>query len=365
MLHAVIMAGGTGTRFWPASRAACPKQLLDLLGGTTMIQATVQRLGDVVEPERVLVVTNRRLVDPIVEQLPELPAGAVIGEPCKRDTAPCIGLAAIRVSRNDSEATMIVMPADHVISPAERFQQSLLHAARLVEEQPTRIVTFGVRPTYASVAYGYIQRGEPLFSGDTSPEAGDSLATFAVARFHEKPQADVAATYCASSDFYWNSGIFVWKARTIMDALSRYEPEMVSRLETIAAASSSQFQQVLDREFPKIRGKSIDYAVMERASDVVVVEASFDWDDVGNWQSVARLCGTDDAGNTIAGKHLGIETTGSIVRSSDGHLIVTVGMSDCIVVHTPDATLVANKHEEELVRQVVKQLEEKGWSEFL
>lgn len=370
MLHAVIMAGGAGTRFWPASRATRPKQLLNLLGPHSMIQSTVMRLGELVPPERILVVTNQQLVGAISHQLPQLPAAAVIGEPCKRDTAPCIGLAAILVSRHDDDATMVVMPADHVIETDEQFQRAIAQAVELVAARPQRIVTFGIRPTYPAVAFGYIERGEPIDGmqrlSRSTPPRSPSAPTYHVRRFREKPSADIARQYVETGKFYWNSGIFVWKARTILDALRRFEGAMYGHLEKIQSAEKREdFPDVLQQEFQAIEAKSIDYAVMERYDDVVVVEAPFTWDDVGNWRSLARLRGTDANGNTIVGKHLGVDTQGTTVRSDDQHLIVTVGLQDCIVVHTPDATLVANKRDEESIRKVVILLKEKGWEEFL
>jgi mannose-1-phosphate guanylyltransferase len=356
MLHAVIMAGGSGTRFWPESRADRPKQLLALTGARTMVQETVDRLGTVIPPERTLVITAARLAEAMRQQLPNLPEEAIIGEPCKRDTAPCIGLAAFLASRKDTDATLAVMPSDHVISPAETFQQAILQAARLVEREPDRIVTFGIRPTYPAESFGYIERGAAL------GEPG----VFAVARFREKPPLAVAKEYLAAGNFYWNSGIFVWKARTILDALERHEPEMYRRLEAIASADgTAEFGKTFAHEFAAIRGVSIDYAVMEKATNVAVIEAPFEWDDVGSWQAIARLRGTDAEGNTITGKHLGLNTSGAIVRTSDDHLIVTLGLTDCIIVHTPDATLVANRRDEESVRKIVKLLEERGWTEYL
>jgi mannose-1-phosphate guanylyltransferase len=369
MLYAVIMAGGTGTRFWPESRAQRPKQLLRMVGRRTMLRATVDRLGDLVPPERLIVATTVELAESIGEELAELPREAILAEPCKRNTAPCIGLAAIRTLRGDPDATMAVMPADHVIGPDESFQDAIRFAAALIDRQPQRIVTFGIRPSYPAESFGYIERGEPLplpLPLGAGRGEGGPPAVYRVEQFREKPDAQTAARYLESGRFYWNSGIFVWKARTILDALAQYQPEMYRRLKRIAdAADTPRFSEVLSAEFSAINAVSIDYAVMEHATEVLVIEAPFAWDDLGSWQSLARLHGSDEQGNTIAAKHLGLNTTGTIVRGSDDHLIVTVGLSDCIIVHTPDATLVANKHDEESIRRVVAQLQERGWEEYL
>jgi mannose-1-phosphate guanylyltransferase len=371
MLHAVIMAGGAGTRFWPLSRTARPKQLLSLAGGQTMLQATAERLAGLVPPKRTWVLTNRSLIAPIQAQLPQLDPQKIVGEPCKRDTAAAIGLAAILVLADDPDATMIVSPSDHLIQPATAFQGALAQAAALVENNPAALVTFGIKPTYPAETFGYIERGglrgQESEVGGRGLEAGSaSAAVYEVSRFREKPARSVAEQYVASGDFYWNSGIFVWKARTVLAALARLEPAMVEHLRTIERyLGQTDFLQVLDREFSAIRGKSIDFAVMEHYQPVLVIEAPFAWDDLGSWQSLARTIGTDDNGNAVLGKHLGIRTSGSIIRSDEEHLIATLGLSDVIVIHTPDATLVANKHEEEAIRELVKLLEDRGWREYL
>lgn len=365
MLHAVVMAGGAGTRFWPESRARRPKQLLALGAGRSLLADTVGRLGSLVPAERVLVVTAAGLVSSVRSELPELPADSILGEPCKRDTAPCIGLAALWTLRRDPEATLAVMPSDHVIESPLVFQQALGQAAQLVAADPARFVTFGIRPTYPAETFGYIERGEPLPSS-SGRRATDVSAVYRVARFREKPRAEVAQEYLSSGRYYWNSGIFVWRARAILAALTAAQPAMVEHLERIAAAAEKpEFAEVFAREFAAIRGLSIDYAVMESYPQVVVIEAPFRWDDVGSWQAMARIRGADGAGNTVVGRHLGLNTRGSIVRTSDEHLVVTLGVNDLIVVHTPDATLVANKHDEESIRELVKQLDERGWREYL
>jgi mannose-1-phosphate guanylyltransferase len=257
---------------------------------------------------------------------------------------------------------MLVMPADHVIETDRQFQMAVDRAVRLVEQRPSRIVTFGIRPTYAAETFGYVECGEPL---EESP-ADDAPPAYHVEMFREKPSAEVAEEYLAAGKFYWNSGIFVWKAETILGALQQYEPGMYEHLVKIAAAADSDaFTSTFEAEFTKIEGKSIDYAVMEHYEDVVVIEAPFDWNDVGSWGSLVRMHGTDDDGNTVRARHHGLNTRGCIVRGEPDHLIVTLGLEDCIVVQTPDATLVARKHDEESIRQVVQLIEEQGWDEYL
>jgi mannose-1-phosphate guanylyltransferase len=360
MLHAIVMAGGSGTRFWPASRAALPKQLLPLAGEQTLLEDTVTRLEGLVPPERLLVVTSARLLDAARRQLPQVPDAGLVGEPCKRDTAPCIGLAALLVARHDPDATMAVMPSDHVIAPAAKFQDAIRQAAALVDEAPGRLVTFGIRPTYPAESFGYIQQGAAL------AVAPGAAPAHAVARFREKPPAQVAAEYLAAGNYLWNAGIFVWKAATILAALRERQPECLAHLERIAAAwDGPDREAVFAREFAAIKGISIDYAVLEQATDVVVIEAPFTWDDLGGWSAVARQRGVDAEGNTIVGRHLGIESVRTIVHAAGDHLVVTMGLEDMLVVHTPDATLVADRAREEAVRKVVAELEKRGWQEYL
>ena len=359
MLHAMIMAGGSGTRFWPASRKLNPKQLLNLTGQRSMIQSTADRLSGLCPLENLLIVTNQSLVEPIAKQLPEVPRESIIGEPAKRDTAPCVGLAAALIAARDPEATMVVMPADHVIGPDDVFQDALNHAAELVEEDPSRIVTFGIKPSYPAEAFGYIERdGEGL--------AQKRLPSFSVNRFREKPDLETAKKFLEAGSFYWNSGIFVWKVKTILTALQEFQPAMSAHIDTIASTiDTPQFADTLQREFTAIEGTSIDYAVMEKHENVMVVEAPFQWDDLGNWSAIPRLQGVDESGNTIDGDHIGIDTENSLVRTENGHLIVTIGMKDCIVVHTPTATLVADKNQEQAIKQVVAELENRGLDQYL
>jgi mannose-1-phosphate guanylyltransferase len=360
MLHAIVMAGGAGTRFWPASRSGLPKQLLPLAGDRTLLEETVARLDGLVPPERTMVVTAERLLPAVRRQLPHLPDAGLVGEPCKRDTAPCIGLAALLVARVDPDATLAVMPSDHVIHPVVAFQAALRQAAELVTESPGRLVTFGIRPTYPAEGFGYIQQGAPL------PVAAGAATAHRVASFREKPPASVAREYLTAGTYLWNAGIFVWKAATILTALARRQPETLARLQTIADAWDTPARAaVFAREFAAIKGISIDYAVLEHATDVAVIEAPFTWDDLGGWSAVARQRGVDAAGNTVVGRHLGIDSRDTIVHVAGDHLVATIGLEHMLVVHTPDATLVADRRHEEAVKKIVAELEARGWTDYL
>jgi mannose-1-phosphate guanylyltransferase len=255
-----------------------------------------------------------------------------------------------------------VMPADHVIEPREAFQTAIRQAETLIEGEPSLMVTFGIKPTYAAEGFGYIQRDAPLaLSTDES-----FSPTYHVAQFREKPDAETAAEYLKSGEYYWNSGIFVWRASTIIAALQEHKPQLLAHLSTIAESwGTPEQEELLEREFGAIEPVSIDYAVMEHATNVAVVEVPFEWDDLGGWRSLSRRLGVDDNDNTIVGPHLGVDTTGTIVRTADAHLVVTLGLHNMIVVHTPDVTLVASKQDEEAIRQIVKQLEERGWTDVL
>ncbi len=359
MLHAVIMAGGSGTRFWPASREKYPKQLLKLVGENTMLQATFERLDGLISPEHTLVMTNKHLVDPVRQQLPTVPPEQIIGEPMKRDTAACIALAASLIAVADPEAIMLVLPADHVISTHQQFHDCMRQGVELIRQSPNRLVTFGIRPSYAAESFGYIQRGDALSDSKVA-------SAYRVASFREKPDRQTAELYLQAGTYDWNSGIFMWRAGTILDALRTFEPEMMKHIDKISSQMGTPgFANTLQREFELISGRSIDYAVMERYRDVAVIEAPFRWDDVGSWQAIGRLTEPDEQGNCVRGKYLPIQSQRMIVYGDDGHLLVTIGMQDMIVVHTPNATLVAPKEAEEQVREVVKQLQTRRWEDFL
>ena len=351
------MAGGSGTRFWPQSRQKMPKQLLRLAGDRTMIQQTLDRCGGLVEHKHAWVVTNAVQVEQTQQQLPELPRANVLVEPMARNTAPCVGLAAIHALHTDPDAVMFIMPADHVISPVKVFQDAARRAIEVVAAHPERLVLFGITPDFPATGYGYIERGDEL---------GSVESVYDVVSFREKPEHSVAEEYVASGNFYWNCGIFCWRASTILDKLREFENDTWERLQRIGnAIGTPEYDGVLAEEFPQMNSISIDFAVLERSSGVTVIEAPYNWDDVGSWLAVPRLAGTDDSGNTIDGAVTAIDTKNSIIRTSDNHLVATLGIEDLIIVHTSDATLVARRNESERIKEILAKLKDGDRTEYL
>lgn len=355
MLHAVIMAGGSGTRFWPESRRRLPKQFLKFAGEQTLIQQAAERCAS---PQNTWIVTNATHAAETAKQLPDVPARQILLEPCGRNTAPCIGLAAIQLLAIDPDATMLVMPADHLIQPAVMFQQAVKQAVARVSRDPQTLVLFGVEPTYPATGFGYIRRGERL--PDTE------WPMFPVQSFQEKPNELTAARYNATGEYYWNCGIFVWRAQTILDALAEHAPEIHERLMRLRKAMGTpDWTSTLEAEFPQMPSISIDYAVLEKASHVCVLEAPFEWDDVGSWHALARLKSSDGDGNTLDGKVCQLDSSGCIVRTSDDHLVAMFGVKDLIVVHTPTATLVADRRDEGAIKELIAEMERQGLQDYL
>jgi len=359
MLFAIIMAGGSGTRFWPKSRRDRPKQLLRLHGDATMLQQTVARIAPLVPLDRVLIVTGADQAEATRAQLPDLPAENVIAEPCPRDTAPCVGLAAQIVARRDPNATMIVMPADHVIRPDLPFLNTVKAALTVIEADPSSLVTFGVKPNRPETGYGYIERGELL-------QTIDGVAAHRVVQFREKPDRQTAERFLESGAFAWNSGIFIWRARTILDEIQRHRPQLAEALDRVGAAwDTPDWAEILNREFPRMERTPIDRAVMEKAANVKVLEVLYDWNDVGDWRALQALIAPDAAGNTVQGNVLASETTNSIIVSDDGGLIATLGLDDVVIVQSGNATLVARKDQLDKLKALVESLGERGLGAYL
>jgi mannose-1-phosphate guanylyltransferase len=359
MLHAMIMAGGGGTRFWPRSRQRRPKQFLTLSGDRSLLQLALDRVEALVPPERTWVITGAAYVAETCRQLPSLAAEQVVGEPVGRDTAPCIGVGAALVVREDPDGVMIVTPADHVIEPVQEFRRAAHVAGLLAEEHPAALVTFGIPPTYPAVGYGYIHRGAEAASRQ-------GIGVFRVRAFKEKPAADLAEKYLASGEFYWNSGIFVWRAAALLAELRLQRPALHDAVQRVADAwPTPRRAEALRAEYAAMERVSIDFAVMEHAAEVLVVHAPYRWDDVGSWLAMERLNPQDAHHNTIQAIHAGIHTTGCVIVGDDGRLIATIGVKDLLIVQDGDATLIADHKEEATVKQLVDLLRQKGLDRYL
>jgi mannose-1-phosphate guanylyltransferase len=344
-LYVLILAGGSGERFWPLSRRSRPKQLLSLFSKETLLEATLRRLDGLVPSEQILILTNADQEAGVRALCPGLPQENIVAEPAKRDTAAAIALGAGWIAKRAPNAVMIVLPADHLIQDAAGFQKTLRTAAAAAQ-QSGDLVTIGIQPTWACPGFGYIEQGEPhALPGDEGP------AVFEVRRFREKPSADLAEQFLQQGHFRWNAGMFIWTIPAILAAFQRQAPELgefVSRLH-----AGEDFTTLLRDVFPKLPKISIDYAIMEKAPRVLTVESAFDWDDVGSWTAVAKYLASDAAGNHTNCTVQTIDSANNIVFTDQTHTIALLGVSDLIVVQTADALLVCSRHEAEKIKQIV------------
>ncbi len=343
---AVIMAGGRGERFWPKSRVERPKQFLSLTSdGRTMIQKTVDRLESLVQPEDIFVVTNESYAGLVKEQLAQIPGENILLEPAARNTAPCIGLAAAVIRKKYGDAIMMVLPSDHLIKFNQMFVDTLKTAISAAEKG-SGLVTIGITPTYPETGYGYIH------FGDGSGQPG----VYNVRRFVEKPNIELAKEYYNSGEYLWNSGMFVWKASSIVTNLKKHLPDMTEGMQRIYdAAGTESFREIVAEEFPKFRSESIDFGVMEKASEVYTIPGNFGWDDVGSWLALERINRTNEYGNMIQGDVICINTSNTIVCGGK-KLIATVGVENLVVVDTDDALLICAKDSTQDVKKVIENL---------
>lgn len=343
---ALIMAGGRGERFWPRSRQSLPKQFLSLTDdGKTMIQLTVERILPLVNMEDIYISTNRAYKDLVRQQLPEIPEENILCEPVGRNTAPCIGLGAVHMEKKYGDGIMMVLPSDHLIKYTSIFVNTLSDACAVAEQGPN-LVTLGITPDSPETGYGYIK---------FLPEQPLGRA-FAVDRFVEKPNLETAKEYVASEQYLWNSGMFIWKISTILDNLREYLPEMYEGLGRIGdAVGSKEYEQVLEREFEAFPSESIDYGIMEKAKNIYILTGAFGWDDVGSWLAVGRIKQNNEFGNVINGNVVAVNTRNTIVQGGE-KLIATVGLSDLIVVDTPDALLICEKDSAGDIKKVLENL---------
>jgi mannose-1-phosphate guanylyltransferase len=345
----VIMAGGRGERFWPESRLERPKQLLPIVGNKAMLAQTVDRLEGLIDAKDVFVITNAEQRAAVLEVCPGLDPSKVIGEPMGRDTAAAVGLAAVLVRREDPDATFAMLPADAVIHDAAGLRATLETAFEAAEANPV-LTTIGITASFPATGYGYIQQSNLL--GDY---AGRSV--FNVKRFVEKPDLETAKRYLESGDYFWNAGMFVWSVSSIVAELETSTPTLWTSLQAIdrGLAAGEQLEQLLAEHYPKLEKISVDYAIIEKATNVVMVESGFDWDDVGEWPAVERHYPADESGNVVRGAaHLEQSARNIVFSRDEDHLIALLGVEDLIVVKTADATLVCHKDKAQEIKALVK-----------
>lgn len=353
-MYALILAGGAGTRLWPRSRMSSPKQLLPLTGPDSMIQATVKRILPIVPIEQIFIVTNQTYGPLMREQIPDMPPQNVIEEPSGKNTAPCIGLAALHMQRLDPGAVMASLHADHFIADEEAFRQSLLAAEQVARQG--YLVTLGITPTRPETGYGYVQRGPSLGTYNNYP-------VYQIARFLEKPDLAMAEKFVESGGYYWNSGIFIWQISTLLEAFQEYMPEFYGQL--------SQIEQALETGdgitaiWSNIRAQSIDVGVMERANKAAIVPVDFGWNDVGSWAAIHEINRADTDNNVVLNaEHLGIDTQGMLIQGN-GRFIATIGLEDLVIIDTEDALLVCARDRVQDIKQIVTWLEKRGRTELL
>jgi mannose-1-phosphate guanylyltransferase len=360
----VIIAGGKGTRFWPLSRAGRPKQLLKIISRKSLLQETAERVYPLAGRHKTLVVTIADQVAALQHELKNLSRNNFIAEPQGKNTAPCIGLAALEVLRRDPDGIMIVLPADHWVRDNASLRRTLKAAADLARRHD-QLITIGIRPEYPETGYGYILRGQR--AADTTP------APFFVERFTEKPTL-AAARRLIRRRSLWNSGMFVWRASTLLDLVARYQPGIAAGLEAIKRAASGKglanpglkLRRVIAREYKTMPSLSIDYAVLEKAGSegkVLTLEADFGWSDVGSWAAVHRMMQKDRNGNVSRGRWLGLGTRNSFIHAPD-RLVVLLGMENAVVVDTSDALLVGDLSRSQDVRDIVEQLNRRGLGSY-
>ena len=349
-IYALILAGGSGERFWPLSRKTRPKQLLRLVSDRTLLEETVLRLDGLVPREQILILTNVEQEASVRELLPDFPSANIIAEPAKRDTAAAVALGAGWVAARDHMATMVVLPADHVIKDTAAFQTTL-RAAAFAAQETGALVTIGIKPTWASPGFGYIEQGAPV-QLRTSADLG--VAVHRADRFREKPNAELAESFIRAGNFRWNAGMFVWAVPTVLSEFNRHAPELAQFISEVSAPN--QFEQALRERFPELPKISFDYAIMEKADRVLVLEAAFDWDDVGSWQAVASYFQNDEHANAANCGITAIDSTNNIVFDQDGLKIALLGVHNLIVVRTGDALLVCDRHKAEKIKSLVGQL---------
>jgi len=350
--YAVIMAGGRGERFWPLSTSRRPKQLLDLVGDKALIAQAVDRVADFISPDRVFVITNGDLVEATAEALPNLPKENIVGEPMGRDTAAAVALGCSLVKAKDEEATFAILTADQVMGDLPIFKQTLLDAFSLAEREDV-LITMGMTPLHPDTGFGYIRVDEAI-SDDSDTEF------YTVKKFEEKPNLQRAKEFVESGKCYWNSGMFIWSVRSLRKAMMLHCPALTRLMDVMGPHIAQEtFQEKLKSEYEQLSKISIDFALMEKADNIVMAVGKFAWDDVGSWPALERHFPQDEMGNTVAGNAQLLDSENNIVVSKN-HLTACVGVSELIVVQAEGVTLVCDKNKAQDIKKLVKSLHERG-----
>lgn len=352
--YGVIMAGGGGTRFWPLSRQEEPKQLLNLSGNDLMINETIDRIATVAKKEDIFVVTNVAQVPKMKEAtVGRLQENHILAEPSARNTSACIGYAAMEIVKKYGDGIMCISPADHFVKNQEEFTRVLNEAIQVAEKED-KLITVGIQPTYPATGYGYIK----------FDKSEDSVAK-KVLEFKEKPNLETAENYLANGEYAWNSGMFIWKASTILKKFKELLPDVYACIEKIGAAMNTPEEtQVIADIYPTIPSISVDYGIMEKSSDVLVISGDFEWNDVGSWENMDVIYGEDENGNILVGKQVNIDTKNTISYSKK-RLITTIGVENLIIVETEDSILVCDKNRAQDVKLIVDELKASGQNEYL
>lgn len=348
MNTAVIMAGGSGTRLWPLSRRSRPKQLLKLFNGRSLIEDAFDRVARVVPADRIYVIALAEHLPAIANVLPQLPKSNLIGEPEGRDTANAVALAATILHKKNPDTVMGVFTADHLIRPPEKFADIVRTGYAAATQHPNALITFGIKPTHPHTGMGYIQRGDA-----TSP------GIHAVRAFKEKPNTETATKYVVSGDYFWNSGMFVWRTQTILDQLKRHLPDTHTAMIALAGQlGTSTFHSEAARIYPTLKKTSIDFAIMEKAERVLMIEMDLSWLDVGHWSALPAVIPADTEGNTIAApRTVTLDSRSNILVTEGDHLIAALGVEDLVIVHSPDATLICHKDKLDSIKDLVAKIE--------
>lgn len=356
--YCLIMAGGSGTRFWPRSRVAKPKQYLSLFGDQSLIQESVQRFANFIPEESIFVVSAKSQQAVLESQTVNLPKSNLIFEPVGKNTLPAIGLAALFIAEKDANGVMIVSPSDHLIQNNQLFQQCIESAA-LIAEQKDGIVTIGITPKYPATGYGYVQTANEI-------QIGQSIRSFAVSRFVEKPNVEVATGYLKQGGFFWNSGIFVFKVSVFLNAVQQFAPALYADLLRIKAEMGTEnFETTLDQIYRQVESISIDYGILEKASNVFLVQGDFVWNDLGSWEEVYKYDQRKDENqNASAGEVVLIDTKNSYVYAPNS-LVAVVGMDDVIVVQEGDTILVCKRDRAEDIKAVVGEITKRKLDQYL